>query len=287
MHAARIGCVQYLNTLPLIDGLASWAGCELVRAVPSALIDLLRDGRVDVALVSAIDAARCGAGHAPVSLLPVGMIGCDGPTHTVRLFCAVPIENLTRVWADTESHTSIALLQVLFWRRFSRRLEVLSFDAHAARVSSSTGTGEAGWPEAVLLIGDKVVTDPPPAERYPVQLDLGRAWKDLTGLPFVYAMWMCRAGEEESLNVQAISAMLERARLHNRTRLDWIVASRSGDCGWPRDEASRYVGQQLRYEVGEPERESLAKFLSWASELGLCEANELRWVDRPLTTTSA
>ena len=45
---------------------------------------------------------------------------------------------------------------------------------------------------ARLLIGDKVVTDAPPTDRYPHQMDLGEAWKDLTGLPFVYAMWMCR-----------------------------------------------------------------------------------------------
>ena len=48
---------------------------------------------------------------------------------------------------------------------------------------------DPGRYQSVLLIGDKVVTDAPPEERYPYQMDLGAAWKELTGLPFVYAVW--------------------------------------------------------------------------------------------------
>src|SRR5665213_4630797 len=49
----------------------------------------------------------------------------------------------------------------------------------------------AGNKTARLLIGDKVVCDEPAG--LPHQLDLGGAWKDLTGLPFVFAAWMARA----------------------------------------------------------------------------------------------
>jgi chorismate dehydratase len=274
MDPVRIGCVKYLNTLPLIEGLKSWRDCELIAAVPSRLIDMLvgdggGGGEVDVALASVIDAARQSA-----TLLPVGMIGCDGPTLTVRLFSRVPIETITTIAADTDSHTSAALVQVLLWKKHGLRVKMVDFDAREHMVVGQYGTAE---PDALLLIGDKVVTDAPDAAKYPHQLDLGAAWKDLTGLPFVYAVWMCRAGEEDSLKVRAAAAMLERSRLHNATRLGWIVASRAEERHWPQDLAAKYLGTFLKYDVGEPEREAVDKFLRWAGELGLCNKTEPKW----------
>jgi chorismate dehydratase len=275
METVRIGCVQYLNTLPLIEGVRSWRGCAVVTAVPSRLIGMLTSHEVDVALASVIDAARATTVGGAVTLLPAGMIGCDGATLTVRVYSTTPIGDLGRVYADTDSHTSAALLRVLMKRRFRRDIELVDFDA---RERWGRGGGE-GWPPAVLLIGDKVMTDGPPAGVYAHEWDLGQAWKELTGLPFVYAAWMCRAGEESSTKVRAAAAVLDRARRHNATRLDWIVATRAGEKHWPRERAAEYVGERLRYGVGEAEREAVEKFLRWSAELGLCERVEPAWAD--------
>lgn len=264
MSPIRLGCVRYLNTLPLIEGLRTWKECTIQTAVPSRLIGMLMGGEVDVALASIIDASR------GVTLLPAGMIGCDGPTLTVRLFSARPIETLERVHADTDSHTSVALLRVLMHRTHHRTIELVPFDA-----PSITATDQ--WPDAVLLIGDKVVTAAPPAERYPYQMDLGAAWKALTGLPFVYAAWMCRAGEENTPNVLAAAAMLDRQRRRNHTRLDWIVQTHAADKQWPADLARQYVGSYLKYDVGEAEREAVDKFFAWAGELGIIPPTTPTW----------
>lgn len=290
MPSVRIGCVQYLNTLPLIEGLRSWRDAELVAAVPSKLIDLLLGREVDVALCSVIDAARRPSGsELPVTLLPAGMIGSDGPTFTVRLFSSKPIAELDTIAVDTDSHTSVALLQVLMHRLHAKRIRVVDFDARERVLLGSPPSGRPelgspGWPEAVLLIGDKVVTDAPPADLYPHQLDLGAAWKQLTGLPFVYAVWMCRAGDEATAEVRAAWMMLDRTRRHNATRLDWIVASRAADKHWPADQARTYLGDYLHYEIGEAERESVAKFLRFAAELGLCSPASPRWADELATS---
>ena len=292
MDTVRIGCVKYLNTLPLIEGLGAWQGCELVASAPSGLIGMLRRGEVDVALASVVDAARSdgvtkgrsdevkGGG---VVLLPVGMIGCEGATLTVRVFSRVPIERITRVAVDSESHTSVVLMQVVMWKRYGRRVEVVQMGGNTRTPSaidslgtSPAGAGEVGE-EAMLLIGDKVVTDAPSEGEYPFQMDLGAAWKELTGLPFVYAMWMCRAGEEGSMKVRAAAMMLERARLHNATRMDWIVARHAGERGWARDLAAQYVGSLLKYDVGEPEREAVEKFVSWAAEMGWWGSGGVVW----------
>lgn len=279
MPPIRLGCVKYLNTLPLIEGLQAWRDAELVAAVPSRLVDMLLSGRVDVALASVIDAAR----HADrVRMLPVGMIGCDGPTLTVRLFSRVPFEAIRTVGADTDSHTSVALLRVVLARRFGLRPRVLDFDAREHMLLGGEPE-RPGTPshaaDAVLLIGDKVVTDPPEHGEYPHELDLGHAWKDLTGLPFVYAVWMCRAGEESSLAVRSAAVMLDRQRRHNATRLGWIVQSRAAERRWPEETAARYVGEYLKYAVGEPEHAAVARFLAFAHELGLSPCPDARWAE--------
>ncbi len=277
MLPVRIGCVQYLNTLPLVEGLRTWKDCSLTTAVPSKLFGMLASGEVDVALASVIDAASLGtsasggAGAPAVSLLPVGMIGCDGPTLTVRLFSRTPIESLERVHVDRDSHTSVALLHVLMHRMFHRRITTVEFEAHE----------HVGWPDAVLLIGDKVVTDSPPGgpAGYPHQLDLGAAWKELTGLPFVYAAWMCRAGEEGSRAVSAAAIMLDRARRRNAMRMDWLISKRAGEKNWPADLAATYLGSYLRFAVDEPERQAVEKFLRCAHDLGLCALPGARWAE--------
>lgn len=281
MSPIRIGCVQYLNTLPLIEGLQSWQDARIVTAVPSRLIGMLRSGEVDVALASVIDAAGPG-----VVLLPAGMIGCDGATLTVRLFSRVPIGRIASVGIDTDSHTSAALVRVILARRHGVRPRVADFDARErvvlgdGRNGTATGPRDRAEVDALLLIGDKVVTDPPDTARYPYQLDLGEAWKEMTGLPFVYAVWMCRAGEERTPAVRAAAAVLDRQRRHNATRLGWIVGTRATERHWPEREAARYVGTLLKYDVGEAERESVAKFLAWAAELGLCPPHaEPAWAD--------
>jgi chorismate dehydratase len=277
MQPVRIACVQYLNTVPLIDGLEGLAGIELIRTVPSRIAGLVEGGGAEIGLVSLIDA---GAAGGRLVLLPAGMIGCDGPTLTVRLFSSVPIDRIGAVHADTDSHTSVALCRIVLDRLHGLRPDIIDFDA---REGVAVGPGPAraeAFPQTMLLIGDKVVTHAPPGERYPHQLDLGEAWHGLTGLPFVYAVWMCRAGEEDSPAVRAGAAVLDRQLRHNRTRLGWIVAQRAAEHRWPADLAARYLGSLMRYRIGPREREAVARFFGEASRLGLAAPGPApRWVD--------
>lgn len=271
MDPIRIGCVSYLNTVPLIEGLERCEGLELVRAAPAMLAGMLERGEVDLALASLIDAARSSV---PLAVLPVGMIGCDGPTMTVRLFSRVPFERVTRVHADTESHTSVVLCRVVLEKMFGVRAEVVDFDA---REGVEVGGGRGASPETLLLIGDKVVTCAPERGEYPHELDLGEAWKTLTGLPFVYAAWMCRAADAAKERIQLGAALLDRARRRNTGRLDWIVEQRAPEHRWPAELARSYLRGHMRYELGERERMAAEQFLSDAAGMGLIKRTKITW----------
>lgn len=263
----RIAAVSYLNTVPMIEGIQAWRGAELVTAVPARLADMVIRGQADIGLVSLADYARAGtdaSGNPILSLLPCGMIGCDGPTLTVRVFSAVPPEAITTLHADTDSHTSVVLAQVVLAERHGVRPEVRDFHAR-----ERLGSDDAdAWPETMLLIGDKVVTDSPPAVRYPYQIDLGEAWHAMTGLPFVYAVWMCRTDRADDPGVRTAADLIERQRRRNRLRLDSVVTAEAVRRGWPGDLARRYIGELLRFEVDDRAREAVGVFLEKAAGLG-------------------
>lgn len=277
----RIAAVQFLNTVTLIEGLNTWNGCQLVKAVPARIASMLTNHEADVGLASIVDALNP---KNDLALIPAGMIGCDGPTLTVRLFSSVPIEQITRVHADTDSHTSVMLADVLLRELHSVQAEFVEFDARermSIAQDRSVDPDEA-WPETLLLIGDKVVVDSPPAIRYPHQIDLGEAWHTLTGLPFVYACWMCRADDLGSTMIDEAGAMLERVRLRNDQRLDWLVTREAAAHNWPGDLARTYIGQLLSFQVDDRARQAVELFAHKLREHGILDAQTPRWSDRPV-----
>ena len=255
----RIGIVSYLNARPLVEGLEEEVSVELVPDLPASLLDRLLAGEVEVALLPAIDHQTSPE---ELAVIPAGAIGSDGETLTVRVFSQVPLERLEEIHVDGDSHTSVALLRLLFSRRFRRRPRIRSVHM-PRRASDWNGLGVP--PPAVLMIGDKVVAAAPPPSLYPHQLDLGRAWKELTGLPFVFALWMARPGTGLGGLPELLAATLDR----NLGRIGAIAARHAAPAGWPEELAQRYLGEILTYRAGPRELEAVQLFWRMAHEEGL------------------
>src|SRR5262249_50776232 len=121
--AVRVGAVNYLNTKPLIYELETLApNIELLLDVPSRLADLLAGGRLDVALIPAIEYFR--SGH--YTIVPDIAIASRGPVLSVTLFSRVPWTAIRRVALDEGSRTSAALCQILLRKRYAVQPEVVS-----------------------------------------------------------------------------------------------------------------------------------------------------------------
>lgn len=244
----RLGVVSFLNSRPLIDGLEADGRVQLSFAVPAELPGRLDGGAVDVALIPTVDVLRSGGRYRVVS---DGCIGCDGETMTVRVFSQVPPDRVRTLWTDTDSHTSVALVRVLWRELYGRDLELRSLDVRATELAGH---------EAVLLIGDKVVD--PGRGSYAYEVDLGGAWRQHTGLPFVFAMWAyCspvaadpRVGRsiftaDTAVPPAAWSALLSEARDRGVARAAEI-AQRDGPAhGWPVALAERYLTRCLKYKL--------------------------------------
>lgn len=265
----RVAAVGFFNASPLVEGLTDVRGLNVFLGPPSSIAPRLASGEADIALASLADAAR--APH-PMTLLPVGMIGSDGPTTTVKIFSRVPIDTIQRLHADTDSHTSVILARLLMKARFERAPEVVSLGAGWKR-----GVTPAQDVEAVLLIGDKVVTNPPLREAFAHELDLGEAWHQWTGLPMVYATWMCRREIEDEPRIALAVDLLDRLRRHNAMRLGWIARQRGGEAGWPADRAINYVTNCLKYDVDARAIAGAERFLAEAAGAGLLPVWTPRW----------
>ena len=248
-----IGCVSYLNARPLTDGLEAEPSLRVASDVPSRLLGRLLAGEVEIALCPIIDYQR-----APVELciVPVGAIGSEGQTLTVRLFAERPFSEVSRVAVDGDSRTSVALLLVLLRDLYGTVAQLEPLPAGPPPQRLPTGI------DAILLIGDKVVTAAP---SLPYQLDLGEAWRSLTGLPFVFATWLSPITSD----LGGLPELLRRCRDRNRHRVRELAAAHAGAAGWPVALAEHYLGTLLRYDIGQRELKAITTFWSKCHEAGL------------------
>ena len=252
----KLATVSYLNALPLIDGLERETDIEVIRRVPSRLLETLETGRADIALCPVIDFQKSTT---PLKIVPAGAIGCNGPALTVKLFATRPMGEVDVITVDGESHTSVALVAIVMRDLYG-----------CAPILQPPGGTDNETPQALLLIGDKVITAAPDRTVYPHELDLGAAWKEISGKPFVFAAWMTGADSD----LGNLPRRLNRIRKANHGRLAEIAARHAAANGWPETLAFEYLSRNLRYELGAPELAGIEDFWRRCHEYGIID--ELR-----------
>jgi len=252
-QAVRIGAVQYLNTKPLVYGLAA-RGIGVAYDLPSRLADQLSAGRLDVALIPSIELFR-GDGYRVVS---DACIGCRGPVMSVKLYFRTQPGRVARLAVDEGSRTSATLARILLAEQHGvvPQVEVLPIGAGLADTSA----------DAVLLIGDRAIG----SQRGSFQLiwDLGDEWCRWTGLPFVFAVWAARSG----VDVRSVEPVLAAARNAGRANLASIAAAEAASHGLTVPQCLSYLRDNLHYELGPRERAALARFYRHAEALALAPA---------------
>jgi chorismate dehydratase len=251
-----VGAVQYLNTRPLVHGLAA-SGVTLSYDLPSRLADRLAAGELDVALIPSIELFR-GDQYRVVS---DACIGCRGPVMSVKLFFRTAPERVQSLAVDEGSRTSATLARILLAERFGiqPRVEVLPIGAGVGQTSA----------DAVLLIGDRALSMPPGEASFQLIWDLGDEWCRWTQLPFVFAVWAARA----SLDTRLIEPLLARARDAGRSNLAAIAAAEAAGHGLTVPQCLSYLRDNLHYELGSDEREALSLFYALAAKLSLAPAD--------------
>ena len=270
----RVGAVNYLNTKPLIEGLAGLStDIELSLDLPSRLADRLAAGELDVGLIPVIEFFRAGS----YSMIPNVSIASRGPVLSVTLFSKVPWNEIRTVALDEGSRTSAALTKILL-RQHSRTggTPVPAHSPMCYRQLPIDADPESAGTDAVLLIGDRAMKACLPSFQY--AYDLGQEWTEWTGLPMVFAVWAVRPG----VDLGAAESVFVRAKNQGLAKAGVIAAREATILGLDPGYCRRYFTNIIHYDLGPVELAGLKRFYQLAVATGLApEGVELETYHRP------
>jgi chorismate dehydratase len=251
----RIGCVKYFNARPLIRGWPSHVEFD----TPSALCQRLAKGQLDVALVSSFEFLR----NPIYRIVNDVSISSDGPVYSVVVAHSGAFSNIEEVELDPASLTSVNLLGCLLAERRLKLRLIRNVDLQSARPAPH---------RARLLIGDQAICFRQTHAGEFQFWDLGEQWKKLTGLPFVYALWLIRP---EVADAQPVANHLRALRDENLATLDELIRTAVAgiaDPGSPkitREFLHRYYREHLGFSFGEKEKKGLQIFANLCAKHGV------------------
>ena len=232
----RLGAVPYLNGRPLVMGLDTDPRvARLDTAPPSLLARSLLAGELDAVLGSVVLLAA----HPHLRLVEGPVIGCDGPVETVVVVSRGPAHQLRRVQADGASRTSNELCRLVL-----------------QRPGVEVQVGDLPQADGRVIIGDRAFAASPAGFTH--RLDLGHAWKERTGLPFVFAGWLARSDE---LARRVGPVVREAAARGLRARED-LAEALAASCGISPSRAREYLLERIRYELTPELARGLELFLA-------------------------
>ena len=212
---------------------------DLMKAYPAQIAQALLDDTIDIGLV-------------PVAIMPFlanpqivskFVIGTEGEVASVALFSQVPMDEIEKVYLDYQSKTSVALAKILFKQFWKKEVEFLTAtEGYMDQISGST---------AGVIIGDRALAS---LNRFEHIYDLGSAWKQYSGLPFVFAAWVANKPIPEDF-IEAFDA----ANGYGLSHLKDVIAL------IPDNEQvydlHKYYTQNISYELTPEKRAGLKLFL--------------------------
>jgi len=245
----KIAAVSFLNARPITHGLEQGLGddrFELSFELPSRCAELLERGEVDLGL---IPSASYAAAAGEMRIVPGIAIAGFGPVRTVLLVGEVPWPEMKAIALDGASRSSAMLLRLLCKERgLTPRFREVPHDEVLDAASGTTGA---------LVIGDAGFAA---AGRFPHIVDLGAAWRDVTGLPFVYAVLAGRPGAVGPDDIAVLQQSLAQGLASRATIARAWSEAHGGD---PAD-YERYLARDIRYTLGAEELSGLSAFFDRA-----------------------
>jgi len=247
-----IGSVPYLNAVPLTWALhkIGFRG-TLVFGTPAQLSTWMEQGKIDAGLIPVAEYLK-GVGSGIVSGVS---LAADGAVRSVLLVSKVPLSQIETVAVDKGSRSSVLLLKVILAERYGNFPLLLPMEPNLDAMLSRA--------DAALLIGDAALL----AQTRPSWqvVDLGQEWKELTGLPFVFATWVVREGSDE----RELADWLVRSKVEGLRNLDTIVAEESQKRNLDRSLVHHYLTECIRYDLTDLHIESIRNFNRLCVKLGL------------------
>jgi chorismate dehydratase len=245
MEKIRISAVRYANTYPFIYGLSE-GGFE-TRAIietdhPTECASKLITGRADIGLIPVAALPQLKESH----IISDYCIGANGKVRTVQLMSNNRFGDISRVYLDYRSRTSVNLVKVLARYKWNRTLEWTATSEDFDFTARKKG-------EAVVLIGDQCFEY---ENAFRLRIDLAEEWKDFSGLPFVFACWASNRVIEAAFMDEFNSALKNGVE-----NIDKVV-ERFGSSGTIRGtELKEYLETNIDFHLNQEKKQGMDLFL--------------------------
>lgn len=253
----RLSIIDYLNAAPLNFGFKRGLGGDRFERhfhVPSKCADQLREGAVDAGLISSIEYLRIPG----VRIVPGLCISSRRRVRSVLVLSKVPPREIRSLALDLSSRTSVVLSQLILRERYGATPAI-----HEMKPDLSAMLAEH---DAALMIGDAAMRA---RKEGLFVLDLAEEWHAWTELPFVFALWIIRAGAPAPPD---LLACFQQSYAMGRANTETIVDEALQSIGWTRQELREYLTDNIRYDLGAAEEASLALFYEKAVAHGFAPA---------------
>lgn len=236
--------VSYLNTKPFLYGIFNEGLDKEIKIeldIPSACASKLKAGTVDFGLVPVAIIPELESAY----LISDYCIGTVGAVKTVAIFSDVPLEEIKDVYLDFHSRTSVQLAQILLKHHWKHQPNLMP--ATEGFIDTIEGT------TAAVVIGDRCVGLD---QKHRYVYDLGEAWMDFTGLPFVFAAWVSRKPLPAAF-IERFNQALKNGLDHIPQLVKLIPAQN------PDFDLARYFNEYISYPFDANKKQALAKFLDF------------------------
>lgn len=238
----RIGAVSYLNTKPLLYGLQHGPirdDIELTLDYPSNLVKALKNDQIDIGLLPV--AALLDIGD--YQIVSDYCIGTEGEVASVCVFSEVPLDEINTVILDYQSRTSVMLCKILFAKHWKKSVQFINAE-------DETYIDKIKGNVAGLVIGDRALRI---RDRFTYIYDLGLGWKEMTGLPFVFAVWVAVQQASQPISDE----MLDFCAL-GLNNLDKVIASNP----YPHYDLGKYYRENIAFRISPAMKKSIDLYLS-------------------------
>jgi chorismate dehydratase len=258
-----LGRIDYMNVAPVyygIDNGLDMQGITLISSPPSTLNQMMMDGSLDISPVSTAAYARNADNWL---ILPDLAIACRQRVLSVLLVSRCNLEALTgrRILITDESASARDLCRLIFSLRGVRPEFVVGKVSSPSQLTNDI--------DAALVIGDSALSQP--WERFfPNIYDLGTQWWQLTGLPFVFAVWAVRKNfaREYPERVDAALALLKTSRRLGNENMNHIAEKACIKLKIDVSTARLYY-ESLEYDLSNHEKKGLELFYNGLYQAGI------------------
>jgi chorismate dehydratase len=257
----RLGAVSYLNTRPHVYGLLDHPDFEVRFDVPSRCAELLEANQIDLGLIPSFEYGRrqtLGL-RDEYFIVPRIAIASTDAVDSVAMFTRKPIGEIRTIALDTSSRTSANLLRLLCAAWFKIEPAFVDAPPDLDRMLADA--------DAALLIGDPALFTDADALGL-TKIDLGSTWREMTGLPFVWAFW---AGRIDAAPPDVCRALAE-ARDRGVQAIDRIAADYAPNDGARAAKVARYLKESIAYDLEGPFESGLRRYYALLAQYGLLDA---------------